>query len=50
MPGYYFRYNNGKLSNESMCGNAIASENAMVRKFIVDSVKLLGIRISNRWI
>ena len=39
MPGYYFRYNNGKLSNESMCGNAIASENAMVRKFIVDSVK-----------
>ena len=39
MPGYYFRYNNdGKLSNESMCGNGIASENAMVRKFIVDSI------------
>ena len=39
MPGYYFRYNNGNLSDESMCGNAVASENAMVRKFIVDSVK-----------
>lgn len=39
MPGYYFRYNNGELSNESMCGNAIASENTMVRKFILDSVK-----------
>lgn len=39
MPGYYFRYNSdGKLSNESMCGNGIASENAMVRKFIVDSI------------
>lgn len=40
MPGYYFRYDkNGNLSNESMCGNAIASENSMVRKYIVDSVK-----------
>ena len=39
MPGYYFRYNKGKLSDESMCGNVIASENAMVRKFIIDSVK-----------
>ncbi|WP_300382812.1 type I pullulanase [Clostridium sp.] len=40
MPGYYFRYDNkGNLSNESMCGNALASENVMVRKFIVDSVK-----------
>ena len=39
MPGYYFRYDReGKLSNESMCGNGIASENAMVRKFIVDSI------------
>lgn len=39
MPGYYFRYNSdGRLSNESMCGNGIASENAMVRKFIVDSI------------
>lgn len=40
MPGYYFRYDKeGNLSNESMCGNAVASENAMARKFIVDSVK-----------
>ena len=40
MPGYYFRYDtDGNLSDESMCGNALASENAMTRKFIVDSVK-----------
>ncbi|WP_341458750.1 type I pullulanase [Clostridium vincentii] len=40
MPGYFFRYDkNGELSNESMCGNVIATENAMARKFIVDSVK-----------
>ena len=39
VPGYYFRYNNnGTLANESMCGNGIASENAMVRKYIVDSI------------
>lgn len=39
MPGYYFRYNsNGTLSNGSGCGNEFASENAMARKFIVDSV------------
>ena len=40
MPGYYFRYNSdGSLSNGSGCGNEVASENAMVRKFIVDSCK-----------
>jgi pullulanase len=39
VPGYYFRYNEeGKDSNESGYGNTIASENAMARKFIVDSV------------
>ena len=39
VPGYYFRYSkNGSNVNESGCGNTIASENAMVRKFIVDSV------------
>lgn len=39
-PKYYFRYNeDGSLSNGSGCGNDIASENPMVRKFIVDSVK-----------
>lgn len=39
MPGYYFRYNdNGTLSNGSGCGNETASENAMMRKFIIDSV------------
>ena len=40
MPGYYFRYNgDGSLSNGSGCGNEVASENTMVRKFIVDSCK-----------
>ena len=39
VPGYYFRYTeDGKNVNESGCGNTIASENAMARKFIVDSV------------
>lgn len=39
-PGYYFRYDsNGNLADESGCGNAIASENPIVRKYIVDSVK-----------
>lgn len=39
VPGYYFRYDkDGTSVNESGCGNTIASENAMARKFIVDSV------------
>ena len=39
VPGYYFRYNkDGTDANESGCGNTIASENSMARKFIVDSV------------
>lgn len=40
VPGYYFRYDqNGMPSNGSGCGNDIASERYMVRKFIVASVK-----------
>ncbi len=39
MPEYYFRYkNDGSLSNGSGCGNETASENPMMRKFIIDSV------------
>ncbi len=39
MPNYYFRYNeNGTLANGSGCGNETASENAMMRKFIIDSI------------
>ena len=39
MPGYYYRYKlDGSLSNGSGCGNETASENAMMRKFIIDSV------------
>ena len=39
MPGYYFRYNsNNKLSNGSGCGNETASDRAMFRKFMIDSV------------
>ncbi len=39
MPEYYFRYkNDGSLSNGSGCGNETASENPMMRKFIIDSI------------
>lgn len=39
VPGYYHRMNaNGSYSNGSGCGNEVASERAMVRKYIVDSV------------
>lgn len=38
-PGYYFRfYESCKLSNGSGCGNDTASENSMMKKFIVDSI------------
>lgn len=39
VPGYYYRMtDNGSFSNASGCGNETASERAMMRKFIVDSV------------
>ena len=39
VPGYFFRTDdNGSLTNGSGCGNDVASERTMVRKFIVDSV------------
>ena len=38
MPGYYYRYDSlGKAYNGSGCGNETASENAMMRKFMIDS-------------
>ena len=39
VPGFFSRKSNGILSNGSCCGNDTASERAMVRKYIVDSVK-----------
>ena len=40
VPGYWFRTDSdGNLTSASGCGNDSASERAMVRKFIVDSVK-----------
>ncbi|MDF2520775.1 MAG: type pullulanase [Clostridia bacterium] len=40
VPGYYYRTDkSGSYTNGSGCGNETASEKAMVRKFIVDSVK-----------
>lgn len=39
VPYYYFRYVDGKLSDGTFCGNEIASEFTMVRKFIVDACK-----------
>jgi len=39
VPGYYYRQRaDGSFSDASGCGNEMASERAMVRKFIVDSV------------
>lgn len=40
VPGYFFRTNlDGSYTNGSGCGNDVASERPMVRKFIIDSVK-----------
>jgi pullulanase len=40
VPGYFYRQNpDGSFSNASGCGNEIASERYMVRKFIIDSLK-----------
>lgn len=40
VPGYYFRSNyRGRFTNGSGCGNEIATERPMVRKFIIDSIK-----------
>jgi pullulanase len=42
VPGYFYRYTeDGEHSNGSGCGNDIASERKMVRKFILDSVTYL---------
>lgn len=38
VPDYYYRKNGENYSNGSGCGNETASERAMVRKYIVDSV------------
>ena len=39
VPGYYYRHNaDGKLSNATACGNETASEKAMMRKFMLESV------------
>lgn len=39
VPGYYFRYNaNGNLTSQTGVGNDTASERAMMRKYMVDSV------------
>ena len=39
VPGYFYRQNHdGSFSNASGCGNEMASERSMVRKFIIDSL------------
>ena len=39
VPGYCFRHNeDGTYSNGSECGNDVASERAMIRKYLVDSI------------
>ncbi|MFI5128944.1 MAG: type I pullulanase [Chitinophagales bacterium] len=40
VPGYYYRQtSDGKFSNATACGNETASERAMMRKFMLESVK-----------
>ncbi|MCA1752378.1 MAG: type I pullulanase [Flavobacteriales bacterium] len=40
VPGYYYRYReDGSLSNASGCGNETASEQPMMRKFMIESLK-----------
>ncbi len=40
VPGYYYRHNaDGTWSNASGCGNETASERAMMRKFMLESMK-----------
>lgn len=40
IPGYYFRSNyRGRYTNGSGCGNELATEKPMVRKYILDSIK-----------
>jgi pullulanase len=40
VPGYYYRQTrDGKFSNATACGNETASERAMMRKFILESMK-----------
>lgn len=40
VPGYFYRQKpDGSFANASGCGNEIASERSMVRKYIVDSLK-----------
>lgn len=42
-PGYYFRRNkDGGYSNGSGCGNEFASERAMARKFLADSLEFIA--------
>ena len=39
-PGYFYRLDrSGRYANSTGCGNELASEKPMVRKFIVDSIK-----------
>ena len=39
VPGYYYRQKaDGNFSNASGCGNELATERAMVRKFLLDSI------------
>lgn len=40
VPGYYYRQNaSGGFSNASACGNEVASERPMVRKYILESLE-----------
>lgn len=38
-PNYFFRFNNRQFANGSFCGNEIASERPMVKRYIIDTAK-----------
>ena len=43
VPGYFYRLEaDGRLANSSGCGNVIASERRMARRFIVDALKYIA--------
>lgn len=40
VPNYYFRFKeNGEFANGSFCGNEVASERSMVKRYIIDTMK-----------
>ncbi len=39
VPGYFYRMSNGSYSNGSGCGNELATNHAMVKQYVIESLK-----------